>query len=491
MKFLILFLFSFSVFPLLPLMGVPENAVLRINSTLQSYSASKPWQKNNPRKRSGLGALLSDNRVLTTAQMAANAIYIELQSADQSKTVPAKVLAIDYEANLALLTPQGEPGFLNSLTPTELSPPTKIHEKINVIQLESNGTAISTQGNVLSMSLKSTFLANRYFLTYQLKGSMQSASSSFTLPAFRDGKLTGLVTTYNSKDQISDIIALDTIDGFLKDTVDGDYTGFPSLGLSYGTTEDINFRAWLKLPEDEGGLFIDLIVPGGSAEDAGLEVNDVLLAIDGQAIDRRGNFKHPDYGTLFWTHLISSGKKVGDVVTAKIIREGAEMEIPITLKRRPAPLLNPHIYDQAPPFFIKGGLIFQELSVPYLRAFGKEWTSRAPLNLLDVLSNPEDYSEERRRVVILTGVIASQATIGYDHISNSIVENINGEKISGLPELAKAFENIPENGIHKIGTDDTPYALYFDEKLADEVDQQFLQSGLPSLSRLYEIPSSK
>ncbi len=473
----------------LPLLGTPSDAVLRVNSTIQSYSASQPWQKNNPRKRSGLGALLKDNQVLTTAEMAANAIYLEFQTADKSKTLPAKVIAIDYEANLALLAPQDEPGFLTSMTVAELSPPTKLNEQIKILQLENNGTALTTAGTVRSMSLKSTFLPGRYFLTYQLKGSLQSASSSFTLPAFRDGKLTGVLTSYDAKDQISDIVAIDVIHQFLKDAADGEYLGFPSLGLSYGTTQDQHFRDWLELPENSGGLYIDLIVPDGAAAESQLTKNDVLIAINDQKIDSRGYFKHPDYGTLFWVYLIN-GNKVGDTIQLTVIRDGAELEIPVTLKRRPTPLLDSHIYDKAPPYLIKGGLVFQELSVPYLRAFGKEWQNRAPLNLLDVMSNPEDYRAGRRKVVVLTRVVASDATIGYDRLSNHIVEKLNGQPVEGLPELVKAFEKIPANGIHHLETDDSPFQLYLDETLADKVDQQFLKSGLSSLSRLYPVPSA-
>jgi len=462
MKFLLLFLLL-----MLPSLAAPSDAVLRVNSTIQSYSASQPWQKNNPRRRSGLGALLSGNRVLTTAQMAANAIYLEFQTADQAKTVPARVLAIDYSANLALLGPQGDAGFLSEMTPVEISPATKLDDHIDVIQLENTGTG-------------------RYFLTYQLKGSMQSASSSFTLPAFREGKLTGMLTSYSSKDQISDIVSVDIISNFLADAADGNYEGFPNLGVSYGTTEDPNFRAWLKLPADEGGLYLDRIVPGGAAEADGLKKDDVLLAINGQAIDRRGYFKHPDYGTLFWIHLIGSGK-IGDVIKASVLRDGKPMELSITLKKRPTPLLDSHMYDKAPPYLIKGGLVFQELSVPYLRAFGKEWAKIGPLNLLDVMSSPEDYSKDRRRVVVLTRVIPSEATIGYDRLSNHIVTAANGQPIKGLPELSQILKTVPENGIHHLETDDVPYQIFLDESLADKVDQQFTAQGLPSLSRLYQV----
>ena len=69
-------LLIFTLLTALPLPGAPSDSLVRINSTLQSYKASQPWEKNSPKKRRGLGTLLSGNRVLTTAAMAADAIYL-------------------------------------------------------------------------------------------------------------------------------------------------------------------------------------------------------------------------------------------------------------------------------------------------------------------------------------------------------------------------------------------------------------------------------
>lgn len=470
-----------------PLSAAPEESLVRINSTIQTYSASQPWEKSQPRSRRGLGALLSGNRILTTAAMAADSIYIELQSADSTKTIPAKVAAIDYEANLALLIPDAEPGFLVDLKATPIGGPVKPGEELELLQLETNGDPLSTTGTIRSMELLSTFVSGRFFLGYTVKASMQTSGNSFTLPAFRNGKLTGILTSYDATDQISDVISIDIISAFLKDTEDGSYEGFPSLGIGTTTTEDPHFRGWLKLPEDKGGLYVTRVLPKGSADLAGMKKGDVILAISGFPIDRRGYFKHPDYGTLFWPHLVQGEPTMGEKVTMTILRDGTPMTLEPTLRKAPLPLVPSYLYDEAPPFLIKGGLVFQELSKPYLEAFGKEWTTRAPLNLLDVLSNPEDYEEGRRRVVVLTRVVATEATIGYDRIASQIIKSVNGQPVAGLPELAAALEKAPENGLHILETDEQPYRIFLDEALSDTVDRDFLNRGLPILKRLYEV----
>jgi len=470
-----------------PLFADPGNSLVRVNSTIQTYNAAQPWEKNPPQVRRGLGAMLSGNRILITAAMAADSIYLELQSADSTLTVPAKVTAIDYDANLALLAPDADPGFLATLQPAELASPVKVGDSLSFFQLEENGESLETQGTIRSMELLNTFVSSHYFLGYVAKASMQTSGNSFTLPAFHDGKLAGVLTSYDSKDQLCDVISIDIVSAFLEDTKDGSYEGFPSLGISTTTTEDPHFRAWLNLPEDGGGLHVTRVLPGGSAEKGGLKESDVIVKINNFEINRRGYFQHPDYGVLYWPHLIRGAAKMGENVKIDLLRDGEMKTIEANLKAAPDPLIPDHLYDQAPPFIIKGGLVFQELSKAYLEAFGQDWSKRAPLNLLDVLSNPEDYEEGRRRVVILTRVVATEATIGYDRLNSQIVKSVNGQPIAGLPELAAALEAAPENGIHTIVTDEEPYQIFLDESISDTVDADFLKRGLPTLSRLYKV----
>jgi len=459
--------------------------LIRVNSTIQTYNASQPWERNTPGSRRGLGAVMKDQQILTTAEMAANTTYIELESADGSRTTPAKVVAIDYEANLAVLTPEAEGGsdWIKELGTLELNGPVKIGDEVDVWQLEDNGTSLRTEGTVRSVDLLSTFIAGHYFLAYEVKGSMQSASSSYTLPVTRDGKLLGILTSYNSKDQMSDVVAPEIIRSFLEDLADGSYEGFPSLGVSTSLTEDPQFRAWLGLTDTQGGIYLNRVGPGSAAEKAGLQEGDVILKIDGHSIDRRGYYEDELYERLFWSHLVRGMKSVGESLELIILRDQKEQPITATLQRPPKPLIPSHIHDLPPPYLVKGGLVFQELSRSYLSAFGKGWDTRGPLNLLDALRNPKDYEENRNRLVFLSRVVATHATVGYDRINNQIVSEVNGHPVKDMASLAEAFKT-PVDGLHQIKIDEVPYVLYLDPQLADQVDEAFKQNGLPQLQRL-------
>ena len=462
------------------------SSVIRVNSTSQSWSPSQPWDKKAAKSRSALGALLSGNRVLTTADMATNVTYIELENADSTLSVPAKVVAIDYEANLALL--EADNGdiedFFKDLKAIEIGSPMKIGEILDIWQLEDNGMPIVTPSTIQSVDILSSFTPGHYFLTYQAKGSMQSASNSYTLPAIKDGKLVGLLTSYNNDDQLVDIMAPEVISAFLADAEDGIYDGFPSLGIGVSYTVDPSFRDWLKLTNDIGGLYVTQVRKNSSAEKAGILKGDVITKIDQHEIGRRGYYSDENYGRLFWSHLIRGSKEMNDTVEIAILRDAEAQVLTAQLERAVETLIPSNTYDQAPRYLVKGGFIFQELTYDYLKAFGDDWENKAPLDLIDILSSPEDYEEGRNRVVLLTATIPTPATTGYESLRNYIIKSVNGQTIADIPSLIAAFKTPDSDGLHTIEIlDGRPETIYLDAAAADTVDAQLLQRGIPALSR--------
>ncbi len=463
-----------------------QNALVRVTSTQQTWSTSQPWDKSRPSSRSALGVFLKNNHILTTAEMAANSTYIELENADSTRTLAAKVIAIDYESNLALLAPTNtdEKSFLSGLQPLELGQSANIGDTVGVWQLEDNGMHLITNAIIQGADIVSSFTSGNYFLTYEAKGSLQSTSSSYSLPVIKDGKLLGMLSSYDSKDQIIDIIAPEIITAFLADTADGNYEGFPSLGISINSTVDPNFRLWLKLSEDGGGLYITKVSKGSSAENAGILKGDVLVSVAGKPIGRRGYYDDDKYGRLYWSHLIRGSHKVGDSLKVTVLRKGEKKELTATLARPVKRLIPAHTIDQAPSYLVKGGFIFQELSTTYLTGFGKDWQSTAPLNLLDALSSPEDYEEGRNKLVFLSATVPTPATTGYERIRNYIIAKVNGQKISDIPALIKAFETPGTDGLHTIEfAEGRPKTIYLDAKASDAIDAELLKRGIPKLSR--------
>ena len=115
----------------------------------------------------------------------------------------------------------------------------------------------------------------------------------------------------------------------------------------------------------------------------------------------------------------------------------------------------------------------------------RDWT----LNLLDAYDNPQRYEEKMRRVVFLSSVIPTPATVGYERLRNLIVSKVNGVEIRDMGDLAKAFEN-KDGEMHSIEFVDEHIVVYLDDRISSAVDAQLLQRGLSKLVHIGDSSSA-
>lgn len=469
--------------------ATPATSCIRVNVTNQSHNFIRPWEKAPPIKRNGLGAVIEGNRVLVTAELVVNHTYIELEQADTGKKEPAKIVGVDYEVNLALVAPMAEDStILDKYIPLKIDEDTvRVGDQLEVWQLEDNGTPAKTIGEVIRVSIGRYFVDGSYFLTNVLRGSLQYRAGSFTLPVIKEQRLVGLLLSYNSKEQTSNTIASQIIRHFLEDLDEGEYDGFPNLGISYAQTLDEQLRKYSKIDKYEGGVYVRRVAKDGSAAGAGLETGDVILEMNGFPIDSRGNYDHPDYGKLNFSHLVRGDAAVGESIPVRIVRDGEEMTVELKLLRKPpeAYLVDPYMYDRGPRFMIFGGLIFQELTLPYLKAWGDQWATRAPFKLVHAHAHQDIYEDEGRdKLVILSAVIRTPTTLGYEQLNNLILTKVNDEPINSIVDLKAAFEK-PTDGIHKIEFDEFPKVIYVDDAQGKAINAQFgPRLGIAELERL-------
>lgn len=468
-----------------------NNSLVKVNATSQSYNLHLPWQKESPSGRRGLGVVLAGNRVLVTAQMAADATYIELELPESGQKIPAKVVAVDYEANLALLESPAsdkQKAFFAGLKPMALDSSTRIKDNVEVLQTGRVGDLIVSPVTISKVLVRRYIVEGSGFLVYEANNIVRSEANSFTLPVVKDGKLVGLLLSYDSKNQVTTILPAPIIEHFLKDVADGSYEGFPGLGMELQTTQDEQFREYLGLKPNAPGVLISNVMKGGSAEKAGMKKDDVLISINGFTIDSRGDYKDPQFGALSSSHLVRGRAYVGDKVEIKVLREGKEVILKGELARRKPDdyLVLPYQFDKGPRYVLMGGLLFQELSHPYLDAFGAEQRGGAILRLARIADHPEKYEEEgRKKLVFLSMVLPTPSAQGYDRLGGQVINKVNGRSINDLNDLAEAFKNAKET-YHVIELGDFPHILYLDTFSAERDNMRLLDGAyrIGSLKRL-------
>ena len=467
---------------------VPKAAmsVVRVNSTNQDYDFFRPWSKKNPRVYHGLGAVISDNRVLVTAQLVANHNYVELERAESGEKTDARVLCVDYEANLALIQPTAD-NFLAGLKPLELTLDSVVGDRVNVLQLESNDALVATPGPITTIEVAHYQLENTAFLIYRLSLPLQYREGSFTAPVIKDDKLAGILMRYDPRTQGVDVLPAPVIDHFLKDVASGSYQGFPRAGMEFSPTRDPQLRHYAKLPVGGGGVYVTDVVRNGPAAHGGLQVGDVITEIDGHSIDQDGNYEEALFGRISITHLISTTSYSGQLVQLKISRDGEAKSLDLTLAHEPPQdyVSEPYVVDRPPRYYVVNGLIFQELSRQYLKEWGADWQKQAPQRLvyLDRYQSSMVPSD-RRRIVVLSQVLPVASNIGYEELKYLVVTKINGVAINSLDDLPTALAK-PLEGFDKFEFEDAPHELFLDAAHLAEDDKNVLESySLPALRRL-------
>jgi S1-C subfamily serine protease len=472
--------------PALPGGKTKALSLVRVNVTGQPYDYFRPWQKKASFSKRGLGAVLPQGRVLVTADLVANQNYVELERAESGEKTAANVQVIDYEANLALLEPT-EKKFLDGLSPLEFALDTVVGDRLAAWQLEPTGALAVTEGLVTTVQMMRYPIDVGEFLAYRVSIAMQYRENSYTVPLVKNNKLAGLLLRYDPRSQVLDAIPAPIITHFLKEAETHHYRGFPSGGFSFFPTRDPQLRSYAGQTGKPAGVYITSVEPNSPAMRSGLHVGDIVTGIGNNEIDQNGNYVDALYGKIEFTNLLTAHAFAGDSVPFQIQRSGKPMQLSVTLDHRSTKdyVVPPYNLDQPPSYYVLGGLIFQELSRQYLKEWGGNWQKEAPPRFVYMdRFQSELFPEGNRRVVILSQVLPSTNTIGYDDLAYLTVTKVNGKEVHSLAELAETVKQ-PIEGFIKVETEEDPKQIELEAaQVAAETSQLQQNYGIPELQRL-------
>lgn len=471
----------------LPLTQPP---IVRVNVASQSYSFRQPWRKNSPSIRQGLGIVLMDGRILVTAELVANHTYVELEKPETAFKATAEVEIVDYDANLALLAAPGAE-FLQSIPGARLDKTAEVGDQVEILQLERNGTPVRTEATITTIAVGPYPVDENAFLVFKLSLPLQSRENSFTVPVLKQGRLVGLLMRYDPRTQTADVVPAPVIEHFLQSAGEEPYGGFPRAGLTFADTRDPQLRNYAKLPQGAGGAYLTKVLPDSPAAKAGLQVGDVLLNLDGQAIDQDGNYEDERFGKVSLAHYVSTVLQTGQTIPLTVWRDGEEVELEATFapRDRSGMISQPYIFDTPPKFVIVGGIIFSELSRQFLREWGPQWPKQAPLRLVYLDRFQNELSPDQGKIVFISGVLPGASTVGYENLGYEVVEEVNGQPIQSLADLAAAIDH-PQDAFHRIKLAEDPGMIVLDVE-GSKAEEERIQRDyrIPSLRHLDHPPS--
>jgi hypothetical protein len=311
----------------------------------------------------------------------------------------------------------------------------------------------------------------------KLSASSEITGAGWAEVVFDGAQLVGL-TESASKDNRFNILPAPFIASVIEHNQNADNPGLGYFDFVWMNTKNPALLKSKGLNMPDRGVVVTE-VGGRRLADSNLKSGDVILTIDGFEVDSEGKYLDPNYGRLSISGLATRAHSAKDIISMTIWRDQAIQSIAYTLPRAQfsKSLIPSESYDAPPHYLVAGGLLFQPLDGPLMRALGKN----KPI-LLDYYSE-RPLLEGRDGIVLLSAVLPDDYNRGYEDIRYAIVDQINGLAIHKLEDVKTALAE-PEASFHRI------------QFMPDEATHQIVleSTEMPSATerilRHYRIPAA-
>ncbi|HEY6554145.1 MAG TPA: hypothetical protein VI669_12375, partial [Vicinamibacteria bacterium] len=409
-------------------------SVVSVRITGQEWNWRTPWAKQAPWNRVVTGLVVPGPRILVASAAFGNHLLIEVQKLGRDERWPARVRLADSEGPLALLEVD-DPSFWAGLAPLPLAETVPVSGEVKVYRWLSSGQFDAATANVRQVRAARHGLSRVTFTSLDMTSAMEAGDSEVVVG---EGKALGLVTSRAGDNLIA--MAAPVLRQFLAAAAEPTYRGFARAGLAWQEMVNPALREYLGLLPGEGGVRLTRVLPHGSGAGV-LEAGDVLLRVGDAPIDATGHYEHPLYGRLSCAPLFTEGRRPGDSLELGILRNRERLTVHVTLRRMlpEQERVPPYVIGQGPDYVVRGGLVFQELTGPYLTAASEGGRRPAPRLLIAVDREGAVPDPARPRLVVLASVLPDVANLGFQDLRDLIVTKVNGAVIGSLQDLRGAF----------------------------------------------------
>lgn len=446
-----------------------KSIMVKVFCTSQDYNYYEPWKKNPPKKATGSGFIIKNNRIITNAHVVTNAEFVQVRKEGNIENIKAKVEYISHENDLAILTIE-DANFFKNIEPLEFENNVQIEDEVSVMGFPQGGDKLSITKGIISRIENITYShSNKNLLAVQIDAAINPGNSGG--PVIKEKKIIGIAFQGGKGENIGYIIPSIVISQFLKDIEDKVVNGIPTLGIKTQELESSSHRELLNLTVKNKGVLVVEIFQGSPLKNNVL-VNDVILEIDGNLVSYDGNINLENYNQVSFTTLIQK-KQIGEFVRLKCLRnsEIVELNCELTSNKVRIKSVSDINYETPPNFYIYGGLIFEALTLNYLKSWGENWKITAPHDLVNLYLN-EKATSEIEEIVILISVLADDCNIGYHNWSNRVIQKVNGKEVTSLKNLV---ENIERNkNEFQLIEDKNNFKVVLNTKDANQSQQEIL-----------------
>lgn len=459
-------------------------SVVLIRTTTQVPSFYAPWIWRTPRSISGQGIVVGNNLVLTLATNVMNAKMIEMTLDSEPVPTQLKVVAIELNANLALL--KGDlPKNAKALTipqSTSFIP----GESVSMFWKTGNGMIMSADAVLDIVETRYNFNSSQGLAMYHAVKSSHPRNGWGTPVFDSSGALLGLSLS-GASDYDFHILTCDTIRKVLD--LEKGTLKTPTAVPGFATSPLIQpyLRKSLGVSGIKGGCLITKVSEQGSGHEK-LKTGDVLLSVCGNELDAWGRYNDPisdtplTYGRIFSQHYVT------DNFPVEIVRDGKRLKFDLDLSAIDYDkwLVPSNPFNKRMPYFIRGGFVFIPLSKSYLKEWGGGFKNKAPLYLVDAWQK-DTYkikNKKQSEIVLLSRVLSHPSNIGFQGVRNMIVSAVDGRPLKGIAQLRSALDDTSKK-IVKLTLQPGDVPFWLSPTLLKRADDQIKKRyGISKLSYL-------
>jgi S1-C subfamily serine protease len=413
-------------------------SVVHVQVFRSAFDWAQPWRQESVTGASGSGFFIEGGRIMTNAHVIANARQILVRRPDQANPYVATLEAVANDCDLAVLRVD-DPAFGKALRPLRLGTLPASGTRVNTYGFPLGGQDVSSTAGIVSRVESRGYVHSGAdaHLVVQTDAAINPGNSGG--PVVQGGRVVGVAFQgFPGADNMGFFIPVPIVRHFLKNLEDGRYDGFPDSGLDTTPLLSPAYRRERGLPAGRGGVVVDRVAPGGTAEGV-LRPGDVLLSVEGHAIADDGTIRLGDARVTF-EHAIDM-LQVGAPVRFDVWRDGEVQALKTTARRIARYDRNRNRYGVAPDYVVYAGLVFMKLEVELLQTLGRGWPQTANRDLVwDQLFREAERPEEADRdVVVLTRVLRHAVNSQMAVTLPVGVERINGKPVRTLADVLEAF----------------------------------------------------
>ena len=435
--------------------GKIQKSLVRIIATEVEPDYRAPWNSGAIQRGVGAGFVIEGNRIMTNAHVVSNSRYLTVERDGDPNKYPATVLFVAHDCDLALLK-VASADFFKNMAPLTFGGIPELESVVSAYGYPIGGERMSvTTGIVSRIDFQLyTHSSIDQHLAIQISAQINPGNSGG--PVMQNAKVVGVAFqgyTGDVAQGVAYMIPTPVIRRFLADIKDGHYDKYVDLGLTFTKLLNPAQRHFLGLKDDDRGVLVGSVFDAGPSAKA-VKAGDVLLAIDDLPIASDGTVELE--GERVEMPEVVERKFRGDSVKLDIWRDKKPVTVSLELGSVWPYSYLAHAYDVRPRYVVYGGLLFQPLTLDLVEAY--QPTDIRLRHYFDYFVTEQLYLEHPE-VIVLTNVLPDPTNTYLAPYRASIVDEINGQKIRTLTDLAKAFSETPDRFVVRMIGDGPPLVL--------------------------------